>query len=156
VTLSTFGHVLKGAHASLLGVVLGDSVVASGSRQVQSMSEVLATSSSHPTVYFTWQFSASSSPAATHTCPKLSQYVSQRPAYGPVRTRAVQPVQVTASTSGQTSNEEQEPSGSTGVGVGEGMGVGIGVGVGDGVGAGTGGRVAVGSPHSSRPPRMTL
>ena len=50
-----------------------------GNWQVQSMSEVPSISTSQSAVNFTVQSSFISSAAATHTCPKLSQYLSQRP-----------------------------------------------------------------------------
>jgi len=59
-------------------------------------------------VYCSSQLSDFSSAAATHTCPKLSQYLSQRPLYGAVSTSAMQSAQVTPlSTSGQLLNPLQ-------------------------------------------------
>lgn len=57
----------------------------------------------HGTSYFTSQFSSCSSAALTQTCPKLSQYWSQRPPYFSARTRAMQFPHVTPlSTSAET------------------------------------------------------
>merc|ERR1712113_48131 len=70
-------------------------VVDGENAQVQSMSDVPAISMSHELLYLTLQLSSISSAAATQVCPKLSQYVSQRPPYSPVKTRAVHPRQVT-------------------------------------------------------------
>ena len=61
-------------------------------------------------VYCSSQLSDFSSAAATHTCPKLSQYLSQRPLYGAVSTSAMQSAHVTPlSTFGQVSKELQHP-----------------------------------------------
>ena len=57
----------------------------------------------HGTSYFTSQFSSCSSAALMQTCPKLSQYRSQRPPYFSARTRAMQFPHVTPlSTSAET------------------------------------------------------
>mmetsp|Transcript_104288 Transcript_104288/g.326283 ORF Transcript_104288/g.326283 Transcript_104288/m.326283 type:complete len:214 (-) Transcript_104288:272-913(-) len=66
-----------------------------GRRQVQSMSEVPEMGVPQEPAYASAQLSARSSAAATHTWPKLAQYEPQLPPYGCVRTRALQPPQVT-------------------------------------------------------------
>merc|ERR1719401_2928288 len=87
-------------------------VLAVGRRHVQSISEVPSIGVLQEPEYFTAQFSSSSSAAATQTCPKLSQYLSQRP---PLElctlTSAVQasPHVTPLSTCGHSLYEAQEP-----------------------------------------------
>eukprot|EP00443_Scrippsiella_acuminata_P060767 CAMPEP_0115525998 /NCGR_PEP_ID=MMETSP0271-20121206/82057_1 /TAXON_ID=71861 /ORGANISM="Scrippsiella trochoidea, Strain CCMP3099" /LENGTH=80 /DNA_ID=CAMNT_0002957691 /DNA_START=138 /DNA_END=380 /DNA_ORIENTATION=- len=58
----------------------------------------------------TSQFSSISSAAYTQVCPKLSQYLSQRPPYGSVFTSAMQDPHVTpSSTSGHSEKAAQAP-----------------------------------------------
>merc|ERR1719401_1411289 len=73
------------------GAAHSAALTAAGRRHVQSMSEVPWMGSLQEPLYFTAQSSFSSSAAATQTCPKLSQYVSQRaPLELCTLTRAVQ------------------------------------------------------------------
>merc|ERR1719373_434394 len=94
-----------------------DASPAVGRRQVQSMSEVPWMGSLQELLYFTAQSSFSSSAAATQICPKLSQYVSQRPPFDSCTyTKAVQvlPHVTPWSTRGQALYDAQQSSGSAG------------------------------------------
>ena len=109
--LSTSGQLLNALQHELSVAGAGQEAGASGLTHLHSMSDVPEMAWLQGCVYFSSQLSAFSSAAATHTCPKLSQYLSQRPLYGAVSTRAMQSAQVTPlSTSGQVSKELQHPS----------------------------------------------
>mmetsp|Transcript_116490 Transcript_116490/g.336492 ORF Transcript_116490/g.336492 Transcript_116490/m.336492 type:complete len:283 (+) Transcript_116490:542-1390(+) len=56
---------------------------------LHNMSDVCSIGTLQEPTYFTSQLSATSSKAATQTCPKLSQYLSHRPPNGAVCTKAV-------------------------------------------------------------------